>query len=106
MDQENEDFLWLGGADGLARYAGCSIVTLRHNPADPSTLPNSTIITLTLDKQGLIWAGQSGGYVSRINPITFEVWHSRIKGAEETTATRIFCDSQGTIWCGIYGLGL
>lgn len=104
--QDKLGFIWISSLDGLARYDGYSFITLQHKPAAPNSLPNNSIAILTIDPRGPIWAGHIGGYVSKIDPLTFDVWHTKIEGAEESTVNTIFCDSKGVVWCSVSGKGL
>jgi ligand-binding sensor domain-containing protein len=104
--QDKRGFIWISSIDGITRYDGYSFVIIQRKPNDSSSLPNNNVVALSIDNKGMIWAGHIGGYVSRINPLTFRVWYTKIEGADETSVNKIFCDSKGTIWCAVQGKGL
>lgn len=61
MAQDRDGLVWIGTADGLARYDGLSLVVLRRRPNDPTSLPSNTIQSLLVTKDGTVWVGTDRG---------------------------------------------
>src|SRR6478736_1060849 len=51
--QDAEGFMWFGTEDGLNRFDGYEFRQLRHDRADPETLPNPWIASLAVSEDGL-----------------------------------------------------
>src|SRR5687767_6596361 len=60
--QDSEGFMWFGTEDGLNRFDGYEFRQLRHDRADPLTLPNGWISSLVASDDGL-WVSTDGGGV-------------------------------------------
>jgi ligand-binding sensor domain-containing protein len=103
--QDRQGFIWIGSADGLARYDGYTFVTVPRN-VDARKLSFNAISTIGIDKTGKLWIGQLGGLVSRLNPSTEHFETFKIEGGEDKIITTIFCDSKGIIWCFMGHTGL
>ncbi len=59
--QDRYGFMWFGTKDGLNRYDGYSFKVFRHDPADSTTVRESTITGLAEDEQGHLWVGTATG---------------------------------------------
>lgn len=62
--QDQFGFLWVGSRDGLNRYDGYTFKQYYHEANNPESLPNSTIIKLSLDPQKNLWV-ITPGFLSR-----------------------------------------
>lgn len=102
--KDKQGFLWVGGPDGLARYDGYNFIPIQSGKENDA-LPNNFVMSLLVDRQGMIWVGHLSGDVSRIDPATFKVWHTKIKNATDLPVQKIFCDSRGEIYCYVSLLG-
>jgi ligand-binding sensor domain-containing protein/signal transduction histidine kinase len=59
--QDRMGFIWIGTSDGLNRYDGLAFTIYRHNPEDPSSLPDNNVLSLFEDSRGVLWVGLSSG---------------------------------------------
>jgi len=59
--QDARGFLWIGTADGLARYDGRRFEVYRRRPGQEGTLASNTIQALALTPDGTLWVGTSAG---------------------------------------------
>lgn len=104
--QDKQGFIWIGSADGLARYDGYTFVTIprqKENSAPPVLDP---VNAMAVDKAGMIWIGQLGGTMSRLNPVTEEITAFKLPDGSDKTIQTIFCDSKGVVWCYMASAGL
>jgi len=63
--QDAEGFMWFGTEDGLNRFDGYEFRQLRHDRANPSTMPNGWVASLVVTDDGLWIATDGGGVVFR-----------------------------------------
>jgi len=106
LAQDNRGFIWIGSSEGLFRFDGYSFVKFLSQQDSTKSLPNNIIVSLAIDQNGVLWAGHYGGFVSAIDPAQFKIIRVIKIGDGESTMQRIFCDSQGTIWTFLKGIGL
>ena len=97
-------FLWIGTADGLNRYDGYEFVTMRQDPADPSSISDNEVMSVLDDKKGNIWIGNAAG-VDLLNVETEICRHFSFDPNNEHSlsnsyVTGIFQDHKGDIWIG------
>jgi ligand-binding sensor domain-containing protein len=104
--QDKQGYIWIGSADGLARYDGYTFVTIPRQKENSTTAGLNPVGALAVDKSGQIWIGQLGGLMSRLNPITEEITTFNLPDAEDKTIQTIFCDSKGVVWCFMAHAGL
>ncbi|HTE52378.1 MAG TPA: two-component regulator propeller domain-containing protein [Kofleriaceae bacterium] len=108
--QDRTGFMWLGTADGLARYDGQRFLTFRHDPADPASLSASFVNRLLLARDGTIWVGTEGGGVDRYLPDSSTFQRFAASDAAGTLKSgSILSMSEGPdgrIWVGTNGGGL
>jgi hypothetical protein len=50
--QDSRGFMWFGTEDGLNKYDGYSFTVYRHDPDDPYSLRDDSIMTLYEDRSG------------------------------------------------------
>ncbi len=110
LAQDRDGFIWLGTADGLARYDGVSFEVFRSDPAKPESISNNNVTALLIDSKGRIWCGGDAG-LNRLDADTehFEHWrHSpndpKKLGDDDIRA--LAEDRDGTLWVGTYLGGL
>ncbi|MBL7825468.1 MAG: hypothetical protein JNJ57_02480, partial [Saprospiraceae bacterium] len=53
--QTRDGFLWAATKGGLNRYDGYNFKIFTHNPFDPYTLAENTLVALFEDSRGLLW---------------------------------------------------
>ncbi len=67
--QDQQGFMWFGGANGLARYNGSSTKVFRHDPLEPHSLSDSYVNDLIVDYQGRLFIATARG-LNRYNAMT------------------------------------
>jgi hypothetical protein len=55
--QDSYGFMWFATANGLNRYDGASVKVYRHDPDDPSSLSQSAVRAMIVDRSGDLWLG-------------------------------------------------
>jgi ligand-binding sensor domain-containing protein/signal transduction histidine kinase len=63
LAQDSTGFMWIGTKEGLFRYDGFTFKGFFYSPANHMTLPNNYIVSLYVDRKGLIWVSCYGGLV-------------------------------------------
>lgn len=53
--QDKEGYMWFATKDGLNRYDGYQLITYRHNPNDPYSLPDNYCNATLEDENGNFW---------------------------------------------------
>lgn len=67
--QDRSGFLWIGSDRGLLRFEGNSYDIYTSNPSDPTSISDSSILSLLCDSKGRIWIGTTNG-LNRYDPAT------------------------------------
>ncbi|GAB6196202.1 EAL domain-containing protein [Lysobacter xanthus] len=65
--QDRLGFVWVGTQGGLHRYDGERYRVFRHDPQDPSSLPDSFVTALALGDDTSLWVGTYSQYVARLD---------------------------------------
>lgn len=109
--QDEKGFLWIATQDGLNKYDGYNFTTYRHNPSDPTSLPDSHIRTLYKDKTGVLWVGTYNGGLNRFDRETGTFIHYRHDpdnphSLSHNEISVIYEDGAGTLWMGTRGGGI
>ncbi len=102
MLQDHKGRLWIGTADGLNVYDGYRFKVIKHDPADPNSIPPSEILALLEDSDGYLWLGLSSGVFVRYDPvmnraITFSTPETRL-GLNGEFPLRFLQSRDRTIW--------
>jgi diguanylate cyclase (GGDEF)-like protein len=63
--QDSRGFMWFGTEDGLNRYDGVSFRIYKHDPSDPSSLPDNMVWAVVEDADHDLWIGTEGGGLAR-----------------------------------------
>jgi signal transduction histidine kinase/streptogramin lyase len=105
--QDSQGYLWVGTQDGLNRYDGYVFTAFRHDPENPASISNNSILSMAEAEDGHLWIGTSDG-LNRLDPLTRTF--TRYKNVphdpsslSQNTITSIFEDSDGALWIGTLG---
>lgn len=66
LAQDEHGCLWVGTADGLARFDGARFEVFHHDPQRAASLPANVVQSLHRDAGGRLWAGFEGGGLAEI----------------------------------------
>jgi signal transduction histidine kinase/ligand-binding sensor domain-containing protein len=99
--------IWLGTMTTLECYDPATglFTTLRHDPKDPSGLPEGSVRDLLLDDMDRLWMSVWGNGAAYYQPETDEFRHFDHQPADRNSLSSnvvlsIFQDSEGRIWLG------
>ena len=107
--QDQQGFIWIGTWDGLNRYDGYTVRVFRHDPLDPTSLPEGQVEALFVDHEGTLWISTWAGGLSRFDAETetFTYYpHNPVNakgtggGAIGSKVNVIMEDRQGRLWVG------
>ncbi len=108
--QDKQGFLWVGTVDGLNRYDGYEFQTFVHDPANPHSLGDNSVITMALAPDSTIWIGSFLG-LNSFDPRT-HTFRRYSHDAEDpnslshNTVNSLSFAPDGTLWIGTFGGGL
>ncbi len=97
VTQDALGFVWVGTADGLARYDGVELQSYRHRASDSSSVAGNEIQALAAGPGGSLWVGTSAG-LSRYDPArdAFET----VTGLPSANVLALAADTLGGVWAG------
>lgn len=95
LAQDRRGFLWVGTIDGLNRFDGHEFRVHRADRSNQYALPDAAIVTLDAHPDGSVWAGTSGGHLSRHDPVT-----DRFYSIKLPEIAAIAVDRDGAVWIG------
>jgi signal transduction histidine kinase/ligand-binding sensor domain-containing protein/CheY-like chemotaxis protein len=111
---DEDGILWLatiGG--GLTRFDPETeqITSYRHNPEDPQSLSNDTVMSVREDAPGIFWVGTFGGGLNRFDSRTGKFSRHTPNSVlpdslSDSRIPALFKDEQGTLWIGTFGAGV
>jgi len=99
--EDSQGIIWYGTDDGLHILdpETGDVVTYRHDPDDPTSLPHSIVLSIYEDKSGRLWVGTRNGGLSLFN--REEGAFSRIgieDGLPDDMIYGILEDDKGSLW--------
>ena len=111
LAQDREGYIWIGTADGLARYDGVGFRVYRHDAADPASLSGNDVTALFVDRDNRIWCGGEDAGLNLLDARHTDFRHFRHDANAATSlggddVWAIGQDGSGAIWVGAYAAGL
>ena len=117
FSEDPQGRLWIGtfggGINVLEREAGrpARFTHYRHDPGDPTSLPDDRIASLLHDRSGTLWVGTLTRGLSRLDASSGAFTHfrhdpERPESLAHDVLSPLFEDRQGTLWIGTFGGGL
>lgn len=108
LARDNDGYLWIATADGLARYDGVGMRVWRYDPANPAGLPGNNIQALMVDADDRVWIAVEGAGISVLDAKRQAFVHYNRSshpqiGSDDTWA---FAHQGKTVWFGTYDGGL
>ena len=108
--QDRDGYIWIGTADGLARYDGVGFKIYRHSADNPESLAGDDVTALFVDHRNRVWCG---GEDAGLNLLGSDGAFRHFRHAANDVASlgaddvwAIGEDNRGAIWVGTYAGGL
>lgn len=107
VTQDATGFMWIGTSEGLNRFDGRELITYRHDPDDPHSIPANRISKVFIDSQNRLWLACLGGGLSRYRPHSDDFVHIQHDDTRQDSLSSdniydIVEDQQGSIWIVTY----
>jgi signal transduction histidine kinase/ligand-binding sensor domain-containing protein/CheY-like chemotaxis protein len=111
LAQDRDGYLWIGTADGLARYDGVGFRIYRHDAADPASLSGDDVTALFVDRDNRVWCGGEDAGLNLLDTHRAGFRHFRHDARDAASlggddVWAIGQEGSGTIWVGGYASGL
>ena len=95
--QTPDRYLWIGTSGGLVRFDGERFVIF--NRENTRQIHDDSVFSLTVAKDGSLWAGTDGGGVFRYKDGVFRSY-SEAEGLENDFVRVVYEDHAGVLWAG------
>ena len=106
ISEDEKGVLYFGFVDNFSIYnkKKKSLKIFMNDPDDPRTISNSAMLSIHVDKSGIVWLGSNGYGINRINPSRNNFYlYTHQRGKPQVKSIRSFCeDGYGNIWIGGY----
>ncbi|HEY5691053.1 MAG TPA: two-component regulator propeller domain-containing protein [Cyclobacteriaceae bacterium] len=107
-DPSDPNILWVGGpGTGIARFdmRTETFTSYRNDPRDQHSLRDNQVISLLLDRTGMMWAGTSTEGINAFNPGAVNFMHIKNNPDDPSslapgTVWGVYEDSEGSLWVG------
>ena len=111
LAQDRDGYLWIGTADGLARYDGVGFRVYRHDAADLASLSGNDVTALFVDRDNRVWCGGEDAGLNLLDARRNGFRHFRHDAGNPASlggddVWTIGQDSTGAVWIGGYASGL
>lgn len=106
--EDDQGVLWIGTANGLARYDGHSLRRYRARPDQNHALRGNWVEVLARDRRGQLWVATQGGYLARYRAESddFETLDLALRSTHQQLEIYAMAASERGLWLGTYGAGL
>jgi diguanylate cyclase (GGDEF)-like protein len=104
--QDSRGFIWIGTEEGLNRYDGYDFTVYKHDPKDPSSLPDNTIWAIDEDENGDLWIGTGNGGIVRWDFRTDRFHQVPLKSDEDSpdrgaNVRTLHISRNNVVWVGL-----
>lgn len=101
LAQDADGLLWVGTRDGLSRYDGLALTTLRAASGDSTSLPSNDVRALLVGRDGTLWVGTARGVASlNVRTDRFRRWTRPQRGGCAGEAVWLAEDAAGRLLFG------
>jgi diguanylate cyclase (GGDEF)-like protein/PAS domain S-box-containing protein len=99
--QDAQGFVWVATQGGLHRYDGQRYVQYRHDPRDPTSLPDSYVTALAPEGDHALWVGTYSQYVSRLDLTSGDIRRYEVPDSEQAQRqVAALLPHAGKLWIG------
>jgi signal transduction histidine kinase/ligand-binding sensor domain-containing protein/CheY-like chemotaxis protein len=111
LAQDRDGYIWIGTADGLARYDGVDFRVYRHDVTDAQSLAGEDVTAILVDRSNRIWCGGEDSGLNLLDAKRSGFAHFRHdeNNAASLSGNDVWAIGQtrdGAIWTGSYATGL
>jgi signal transduction histidine kinase/streptogramin lyase len=111
LAQDHDGFIWIGTADGLARYDGVGFHVFRHSANEANSLSGDDVTALFIDRENNLWCGgeDAGLNLLDMRRASFRHFRHDAKDSASLEGDDVWAigqDAKGAIWVGGYAGGL
>jgi signal transduction histidine kinase/CheY-like chemotaxis protein/streptogramin lyase len=108
LAQDTHGCLWVGTADGLARFDGSRFEVFHHDPARADSLPGNVVQSLHADAAGRLWVGLEGAGLAEVLDHGERVRRWQGPSGEDLDADvwAIASDRDGAVYFGGFATGV
>ncbi|PJJ98495.1 hypothetical protein CO611_06345 [Lysobacteraceae bacterium NML03-0222] len=108
IEIDRAGFVWLGSADGLARYDGQGFRIWRHDPHMPDSLPNNHVQAMHVDSHDRLWVAVEFGGVAMLGAdrAGFALLNSKTHPELGDSDVFAFASRGDTLWLGTSNAGV
>lgn len=108
LAHDRDGYLWIGTADGLARYDGVGMRVWRNDPEHPEGLPGNNVQALLVDASDRVWVAVEGAGVSVLDASRRGFIHYRMADQPALASDDVWAMArQGeAVWLGTFGGGV
>ncbi len=108
LAHDRDGYLWIGTADGLARYDGVGMRVWRNDPEHPEGLPGNNVQALLVDASDRVWVAVEGAGVSVLGADRRRFIHYRMASNPALASDDVWAMArQGdAVWLGTFGGGV
>lgn len=108
LARDRAGYVWIGTADGLARYDGVGTEVWRHDPGDAQSLPGNLVQALHVDSADRIWIAVEDAGLSWLDPDRSRLRHLRRAQHPQMRSEDIWAmaERDGMLWFGTFGGGV
>jgi signal transduction histidine kinase/CheY-like chemotaxis protein/streptogramin lyase len=108
--QDHDGYIWIGTADGLARYDGIDFRVYRHAADDAASLSGGDVTALFVDHRNRLWCGGEDAGLNLLGKDgTFTHFRHAANDAASLGGDDVWAigeDAGGALWVGAYAAGL
>ncbi len=108
LAHDRDGYLWIGTADGLARYDGVGMRVWRNDPERPDGLPGNNVQALLVDDSDRVWVAVEGAGVSVLSADRRHFTSYRMASTPNLASDDVWAMArQGdVVWLGTFGGGI
>ncbi|HSN01374.1 MAG TPA: two-component regulator propeller domain-containing protein, partial [Rudaea sp.] len=111
LAQDRDGYIWIGTADGLARYDGVDFRVYRNDPNDAASLSGADVTALFVDRENRLWCGGEDAGLNLLDArrAGFRHFHHDAANPASLSGNDVWAiaqDADGAIWVGGYAMGV
>ncbi|MCP5108746.1 MAG: PAS domain S-box protein [bacterium] len=112
ITRDKNGFMWFGTEDGLNKYDGYNCKIYKHNPDDPTSIPDNHVRVICEDTgDDVLWIGTHGGGLGKLDLKNDTFTNYKHEPGDPLSLSHnqvysLYIDDSGVLWVGTWGGGL